>query len=442
MLNISIEKKDFKIIMIFLLISLSLPIVLTHQNLKIYDSLNKSLEYWDKEYLLRAIFKLVFLNTVRSLPMYIVIFTISSSVEIFYKKSKRQKEKFILTLASVPIIYQLIKIFYNIDLSIGKTYILSIIWLLFYTRFEFKNIKTLEKYLVFLLFIFGIHWLDIIPFFDFLKVGEITIDINRAGKVLEAESIINIFCLSYFLFFFLFSVLLLYFIKGREEISEKYMIESENRYLKEAQQLVHDLKTPIFSMGTLIEILKIEEENNKKLDYLCKIEKTLDKTNLMIGDILHSKSTSKFLIKDIIKFIMSFLSTNPKIEKLIFKSYIDESFYLKGNKSILSRVIINLIVNSWEANAENVIVECRLYKNKVIISIEDDGDGLQSNIKVEEILKGGVSTKQSSGKGVAFAKKALEDMDGKLLILEKNKGLKMLLQLKGGKINGKKNFNN
>lgn len=442
MLNISIEKKDFKIIMIFLLISLCLPIVLTHQNLKIYDSLNQSLEYWDKEHLLRAIFKLVFLNTIRSLPMYIVVFTISNSLEIFYKQSKRMKTKFILIFLFVPLMYQLIKIFYNIDLPVGKTYVLSIIWLLFYTRFEFKNIKTLEKYLVFLLFVFGIHWLDIIPFFNFLKVGEITVDINRIGKVLEAESIINIFCLSYFLFFILFSILLLYFIKGREELAEKYTIESENRYLKEAQQLVHDLKTPIFSIGTLIEILKIQEENNKKLDYICKIEKTLDKTNLMIGDILHSKSTSKFLIKDIIKFIMSFLSTNPKIEKLIFKSYIDESFYLRGNKSILSRVIINLIVNSWEANAENVIVECRLYKNKVIISIEDDGDGLQSNIKVEEILKGGVSTKQSSGKGVAFAKKALEDMDGKLLILEKNKGLKMLLQLKGGKINGKKNFNN
>ena len=442
MLNISIEKKDFKIIMIFLLISLCLPIVLTHQNLKIYDSLNQSLEYWDKEHLLRAIFKLVFLNTIRSLPMYIVVFTISNSLEIFYKQSKRMKEKFILIFLFVPLMYQLIKIFYNIDLPVGKTYVLSIIWLLFYTRFEFKNIKTLEKYLVFLLFVFGIHWLDIIPFFNFLKVGEITVDINRIGKVLEAESIINIFCLSYFLFFILFSILLLYFIKGREELAEKYTIESENRYLKEAQQLVHDLKTPIFSIGTLIEILKIQEENNKKLDYICKIEKTLDKTNLMIGDILHSKSTSKFLIKDIIKFIMSFLSTNSKIEKLIFKNYIDEISYLKGNKSILSRAIINLIVNSWEANAENVIVDCRAYKNKFIIAIEDDGEGLQNNIKIEEILKGGVSTKKSSGKGVSFVKKALEDMDGKLLLLEKNKGLKILLQLKGERINGKKNINN
>lgn len=442
MLNISIQKRDLKIIMFFLLISLCLPIVLTHQNLKIYNSLNQSLEYWDKEYLLVAVFKLVFLNTIRSLPMYIAVFTIYNSLEIFYKKSKKMRVKFILTLLFVPVIYQLIKIFYNIDLSVGKTYVLSIIWLLFYAKFEFRNIKTLEKYLIFLVFVFGIHWLDIIPFFNFLRVGEITIDINRIGKMLEAESIINIFCLSYFFFFFLFSVLLLYFIKGREELAEKYTVESENRYLKEAQQLVHDLKTPIFSIGTLIEILKIQEEDKKKIDYINKIEKTLDKTNLMIGDILYSKSVSKFLIRDSILFIKSFLSTNPKIEKLVFNNYIDTTSYLRGNKSILSRVIINLIVNSWEANAENVVVDCRVYNNKFIIVIEDDGDGLENNIKIDEILKGGISTKKSSGKGIAFVKKALEDMGGKLFIIEKKRGLKMLLQLKGEKVYGKKNFNN
>ena len=431
-MEIKLEHKKIKLVLIMLFLGMTLPIFLTHQNFKIYDSINKALELWDKEHLLIGMVKLVILNTLRSIPMYIGIFLLFDSVEIVVKGKKKNFEKILLILPVIPISYSMIKVFYDIQLPVGKTSILGIFWFCYYIKFDLKSITYLEKYLVFLSFIVGLQWLDVSKFFNFLGVGEITSDLNKTISFMEADLIVTLICISFFSFFTLFSILLLHFFKGQEERIARYKSETENRHLKEVQLLVHDLKTPIFSVGVLLETLNLQEENERKKLYLKKMEDSIEKTNIMIGEILSIKSEKPIVVEDMMKFIFSFLSAHKNIERITYENYLNKDYKVKGNRILLSRAIINLIVNSWEANSESINIVIKNYKKFLMILIDDYGDGIDIN-NINELVKEGISTKNSSGKGLSFVMKTLKEMGGKIYFIKKiRNGTKIYIILKGG----------
>ena len=71
------------------------------------------------------------------------------------------------------------------------------------------------------------------------------------------------------------------------------------------------------------------------------------------------------------------------------------------------------------------------YKKRLIIQIDDYGDGIDID-NINELIKEGVSTKKSSGKGLSFVVKTIKDMDGKIYFIKKIKmGTKIYIILKG-----------
>lgn len=430
-MKVKIKRKDMQISALIFITGLLLPIFLTHERLDIYGSINNALEFWDKEHVIIAMFKLVFLNTLRAFPGYILMFLLFESLDIEHDGRQRKLEKVIVVLTVIPIMYKLIGLFYEIDLPVGKTSVLGILWFCFYTNLELKIMTVVEKSFVFLLFIAGIQWLDISTYFNFLKVGEITYDLNQVIDFMEARVVVTILCVSFFLFFILLSILLLYFFKGQEERVARYKENIENRYLKEAQQLVHDLKTPIFSVSTLIEVLKLQEIDEKKIKYYDRIENSLDKTNTMIGEILNVKSQKPIIVEEMMNFVFSFLSAHESSDLIQYENYLKKGRSISGNRVALSKVIINLIVNAFEAKASKVGVIIKDYNNYVLIKIKDNGTGIPSNI-YKKIFLEGVSTKGSTGKGLAFVKKVMDEMAGKIYIKEDTKvGAEIYLVLRG-----------
>ncbi|MEG0560971.1 MAG: HAMP domain-containing sensor histidine kinase [Cetobacterium sp.] len=430
-MQLKIRTKEFKVMIVVFFIGLILPFFLTHQNFKIYDSINRGLEFWDKEHILIAMFKLVFLNTLRAIPIYISMFLMFDSIELIKKEKVKIIEKILFILPVIPIMYKLIDFFYEIHLPIGKTSILGILWFCYYIRFNFKTINFLQKNLVFLSFIVGLQWLDVSGYFNFLGVGEITSDLNKVIDFMGGQLISSLLCISFFIFFTSNSILLLYFFKGQENIIARYESELENRHLKEVQQVVHDLKTPIFSIGTLLEVLMLQEEDERKKNYLNRIGDSIEKTNLMISEILKFKSKKPILIDDMMNFVFSFLSVHKNLKKIIYNNYTEKNHRIYGNRVLLSRIIINIIVNAWEANSEKVIVTIKGYRKYTVIKIEDYGDGIEDG-NLEKLLQEGFSTKDSSGKGLSFVNKAIKEFGGKIFILKKiEKGLNVFVVLKG-----------
>ena len=428
-IQININKLEIMKAILILLLGLLSPMIFKHENLHIYESIVYGLENWDKEYILIAMFKLVFLNTIRSYPIYISMIMLFDSVNLEQNNKKIIYRKIILLALIIPLTYIMINMFYKIYIPFGKTSILGLIWFFYYVRLDFENVSIIEKYFVFLFFIIGLQWLDVSSYLNFLGVGEITLFLNQTIEFMGAQRISRILCMSFFLFFVSVSVLLLYFFKWQEENIIRQKSEIENRYLKEIQHVVHDLKTPIFSIGTLIEILDMKEKNKKNKDYFERIQVSIEKLNLLIEEILYKDVKSLLNIQDVVDFTLSILSVNENSKKINYENYTYGKNRIYGNKILLSRVLTNIINNSWEANSQKIDLILKEYNNKVIFKIEDYGDGIKGDI--EELTKEGFSTKNSSGKGLNFVKNVLKESDGKLFIIKKEKGVIIYIVLGG-----------
>lgn len=427
--KIEIDSKKIKLAIFVFFLGIFFPIFFKHENFKIYESINYGLEHWDKEYVLIAMFKLVLLNTIRSNPIYLSMIILFEAIVFKNKNKEIIYRKIIFITFLIPITYFIINLFYNIYLPLGKTSFVSIIWFFYYVRLDFKNVSYIQKYFVFLFFLIGVQWLDVSPFLKFLGVGEITLYLNQVVIFMGAEKIFILLGMTFFLFFMIVSILLLYFFKSQEKNLQIQKAELENRYLKEVHHVVHDLKTPIFSIGTLIEILKMKETEIKKLDYLGRIEGSIEKLNIMIEEILESKKQKKFKIEEIMKFVFAIISVNEKSKFINYENYTKGRVCIFVNRILLSRAIINIIINSWEANSKGINLVLKKYGKFLLIKIEDYGDGIDEDI--EKLMEEGFSTKGSSGKGLPFVKNVLEKMNAKFNIIKKEQGVIVYIVLEG-----------
>ncbi|MDY5714256.1 MAG: HAMP domain-containing sensor histidine kinase [Fusobacterium gastrosuis] len=312
--------------------------------------------------------------------------------------------------------------------------------------------------MLFLIF-FSIQWIDITRYFsilDYRSTGEIFFELRNIAFFLDASLLLDLVGISFFSIFFIFSITLLYIFLDYEKTKSIYedqkkiaaissaleIQESENRYFKEIQYLVHDLKTPLFSINTLIEILSIQEENPKKLEYLDKISNSLERCNIMISEILRDTNKNYLKIRKIFDFIFSYLSIHNCIHSIKLCNYCPDS-KIKVNKIVFSRAIINLILNSYDAiqNKENanITIKVKDYINFIIISIEDNGIGMSEEVLQQISTNKKFSTKNSSGIGLNFVKTVIEEHDGKLFVSsKKNVGTQFYILLKKGEVNEKK----
>jgi len=102
--------------------------------------------------------------------------------------------------------------------------------------------------------------------------------------------------------------------------------------------------------------------------------------------------------------------------------------YINGNETQLSQLLINLIINAFQAlSAEGgtVTVGTEAKDGEVIITISDDGPGIPDNIK-ESIFEPFFTTKEAgagTGLGLAIVRQAAEDHGGRITLdSEEGKG--------------------
>lgn len=456
-LNITFQKKELFSGLFILSISIILPHFLLSFIYNIYSYFDKAIDFWDAKYLIYASFYLVFFKTIKLFPIFFAIFLLVDSIEIKFKEKERYYLKIVLAFFILQIAYFLIyKLYYKMNYYFDKVAILEMIYIFFYSKKSFKSISFLKRSLVLFLIFFSIQWIDITKYFsilDYRSTGEIFFELRNIAFFLEASLLLDLVGISFFSIFFIFSIALLYMFldykraesihKNQQKIaaiSNALQIrESENRYFKEIQYLVHDLKTPLFSINTLIEILALQEENPKKLEYYDKITNSLERCNIMISEILNDSNKNFLKTKKIFNFIFSYLSIHNCIQAIEIFNYCPET-KIKVNRIVFARAIINLIINSYEAikdkNMAKIIIKVKDYIKFIIISIEDNGIGIPEETLSQLLENKKFSTKNSSGIGLNFVKTVIEEHNGKIFVSsQENVGTKFFIILTKGEHN-------
>lgn len=229
-----------------------------------------------------------------------------------------------------------------------------------------------------------------------------------------------------------------------EKFAENKKLEIETLKVREAYRkefmgnVAHELKTPLFTVqGYVLTLLdgamkdksvrkKYLQRTSKGVDRLIYIVKDLDMiTKLEMGDLV--LNMEDFNIIELVQNVFDLLEMKAakKNITLTFDRPYTNSVFIKADKERIQQALTNLIVNSIKYGKESGTTEVSiedLIKNKVIIRITDNGEGIaKENItrifeRFFRVDKSGSRKEGGSGLGLSIVKHIIEAHKEKIYV--------------------------
>ncbi|MGQ9811027.1 MAG: sensor histidine kinase, partial [bacterium] len=211
-----------------------------------------------------------------------------------------------------------------------------------------------------------------------------------------------------------------------------------------AATLVHDLKTPIVSMGLMVRsaLSKINEQDHSHgilVKVLTEVEKLEKYLRDLIGTVGHAKGERCLVdMGEVVKNALGLVKGELVVHR------IDTSVKLRHGSSMvwgefveLRQMVLNLIQNSIEAMPQGgkLVITTETSENQIRLILSDTGVGMDDGIK-EKIFSAFFSTKsENSGLGLFLVKRVVMDHGGWVSFdSEKGKGTTFTITLPVAKV--------
>lgn len=190
-------------------------------------------------------------------------------------------------------------------------------------------------------------------------------------------------------------------------------------HTRSIQNLSHDLKTPLMSIGGYAEGIKygVFDNVDDAADVIIKESKRLTQVvekMLILSDLdaLHQPidmvplELTEFLDNEVERIIGYAMQENVKIEK----SYDGKNETVLADNQLLSTIIQNILSNAIRYAKKKIDVKVYEDENNVKVSIADDGNGLSKEDLEYLFVRYYVGKTGHSGLGLSAAKSAAEYM--------------------------------
>lgn len=226
---------------------------------------------------------------------------------------------------------------------------------------------------------------------------------------------------------------------ARDKKLEIETLKVREEYRKEfIGNISHELKTPLFTVQSYILTLldgamddekvrkKYLNRANKGVERLTYIIKDLDMiTKLEIGDL--SLNQVDFDIVAVVKGVFDLLEMKASKKKitLTFDMAYKEPVMVHADKERIQQVLTNLVVNSIKYGREKGTTEIsieNLIKNKVIVRVTDNGEGIETSHiprlfeRFYRVDKSGSRKEGGSGLGLSIVKHIIEAHDERIYV--------------------------
>ncbi len=192
----------------------------------------------------------------------------------------------------------------------------------------------------------------------------------------------------------------------------------------------HDLRAPLTSILGLINLIKIEKDNQKVFEYIDMQEKSVKKLDAFINEIINLSrnsrqelNVSKIDIKDVIDHIIGGLNYSEEFSKVETKVHIEESATLCTDKYRLLVVLNNLITNSFKyrnTHSNNCWIDIAIEVNSSLATFEisDNGVGIDEKHinRIFEMFYRASFMSTGSGLGLYIVKETVEKLGGKIKV--------------------------
>jgi signal transduction histidine kinase len=201
--------------------------------------------------------------------------------------------------------------------------------------------------------------------------------------------------------------------------------EKESAWREMAKQVAHEIKNPLTPMRLTLQHLERVTSSDNNSPAKRSIE-TLLRQIETLTDIANSFSAfAKMPIpveelfdigKTLDHTIQLYIADKGHI--LTIERETGE-FWVKGDNKLLGRIFTNLIINAFQAIPENVYPDVKVVLRKsgrdfVLISISDNGSGIDEGVAQKIFLPNFTTKTSGSGIGLAVAKRGIEHAGGRI----------------------------
>lgn len=214
---------------------------------------------------------------------------------------------------------------------------------------------------------------------------------------------------------------------SKDEIAEltasfNRMLEKLNASFEAQRQFsataAHELKTPLSSIITNVEVLELDENPSYEecLETIMLVKENAFRMEQLVMDLLNTYSVNA-VVKNEVCDVRSICEKNCKAQAeldqkgIVFK--IHGNLSIQGDPLLLDRAIGNLISNAFRYNREKGRVTIQLFENTLLIS--DTGIGIQEtdlNRIFEPFYRADISRSRElggSGLGLSIAKQIFDN---------------------------------
>lgn len=209
-------------------------------------------------------------------------------------------------------------------------------------------------------------------------------------------------------------------------------IKSERLKTELITNVSHDIRTPLTSIITYIDLLKIEKDPDLIAEYIDVLDQKSKRLKLLTDDLFEAAKASSGSIPvqleriDIVSLLTQGIGEmDEKIEvsALDFKlAYPTEKVYVKADGKLLWRSIENLFSNifKYAQPASRVYISVEDLGNEILVTFKNIS-AYELNISVDELMerfkRGDESrSSQGSGLGLSIAESFIHIQHGKFLI--------------------------
>ncbi|MFD1360752.1 sensor histidine kinase [Lentibacillus salinarum] len=290
--------------------------------------------------------------------------------------------------------------------------------------------------IIIFLVLVSILWLQLIPALTVFGFG--TDDLAASIKIVDNyftdSSLFNTLATIFFAVFLIIAIiftLLIHLVDKQKSTLKNYHLQEEeleetrtalveSKVYEEINMLVHDLKTPLVTLEGLLSLLhmKMHAQNITTMEaHFERMNQSAEKMKDMISEILHEDNKQPIPVNELLEYVTSHLGLNEQNVDLHINLEPDlPTIYV--NKVRFSRAISNILENavkSFAGKAGYIDIDVKRIDESILICIEDNGTGIKMT-HLDDIWRTGFSTRQSSGIGLSFVKKVVENHQGTITV--------------------------
>jgi two-component system phosphate regulon sensor histidine kinase PhoR len=200
----------------------------------------------------------------------------------------------------------------------------------------------------------------------------------------------------------------------------------------------HELKTPLFTIqGYILTLLDgAMNDDNIREKYLQRASEAVERLNYIVNDLdMITKlevgdlrlNIETFDVVDLTKNVFGVMEMRAVKKKitLTFDTDYSKPIMVRADKERIQQVLANLIINSIKYGREKGTTEIsieNLIKNKVIVRVTDNGEGIEKRHlprlfeRFYRVDKSGSRKEGGSGLGLSIVKHIIEAHDEKLYV--------------------------